>query len=327
MPKTHVFIDTNVFLSFFAYTNDDIEELKTLVGLIKNKQITLYLTQQVCREFRRNREGKILSAVQEFKRLTLPGLPRLLSHYPKVDTYLKGVKSLKEFHNELIERVRKDALAEELPADKLFAALIAAAPPIKAGDADLKAARERTEQTDPPGKDGSLGDRLNWELLLANVPAEADIHVVSKDGDFASSIDEAKPHPALLAEWKERKNASFYLHTELRAFLATHFPDIKVATDVEKRDAINQLKDSGSFERTHTAIAKLTEFVDLLTAAEVDELVEAGLSNSQIRWIGTDVDVSCFYRKIVEPRIDKYSEDRQKEIAITFGLADAEGVE
>jgi hypothetical protein len=106
----------------------------------------------------------------------MPGLPRLVAHYPEVDTYLKTVKSLKKFHNDLIERAKKDALAEELPADKLFSALMAVSSPIKADKDDLKAARERTERNDPPGKEGSFGDRLNWELLLAYVPNGADIH-------------------------------------------------------------------------------------------------------------------------------------------------------
>jgi predicted nucleic acid-binding protein len=123
--QIHVFIDTNVFLSFFAYTNDDIEELKKLVGLIKNKKIALYLTEQVCSEFNRNRESKILQALEEFGKISMPGLPRLMAHYPNVDKYHKAVKSLKTFHNNLIEHTKKDALAEELPADKLFSALIA----------------------------------------------------------------------------------------------------------------------------------------------------------------------------------------------------------
>jgi len=75
--RIHVFIDTTVFLSFFAYTNDDIEELKKLVGLIKNKKIALYLTDQVCCEFNRNRESKILQALADFGKLSIPGLPRL----------------------------------------------------------------------------------------------------------------------------------------------------------------------------------------------------------------------------------------------------------
>jgi len=247
-----------------------------------------------------------------------------MAHYPNVDKYQKAVKSLKTFHNKLIERAKKDALAEELPADKLFSALIAVSSPIKATKDDLKAARERTERNDPPGKEGSFGDRLNWELLLAHVPEGADIHIVSKDGDFASSIDGTKPHPVLLKEWKSINKAELYLHTELRTFLAAHFPDIKVATDIEKRNAINRLKESGSFERTHAAISKLAEFADLLTAAEVDELVEAALENSQIRWIGTDPDVSVFFQKIVEPRLGKYPKERQAEIATVFELSDDE---
>jgi hypothetical protein len=101
----------------------------------------------------------------------MPALPRLVAHYPKVDTYQKAVKSLKKFHNDLIERAKKDALAEELPADKLFSALIVVSSPIKAKrQLILEAARDRTERNDPPGKEGSFGDRLNWELLLAHVP-------------------------------------------------------------------------------------------------------------------------------------------------------------
>jgi hypothetical protein len=68
----------------------------------------------------------------------------------------------------------------------------------------------------------------------------------------------------------------------------------------------------------------LAEFADLLTATEIDELVEAALENSQIHWIGTDPDVSAFFQKIVEPRLDKYPKERQAEIANVFGLSENE---
>jgi len=51
---------------------------------------------------------------------------------------------------------------------------------------------------------------------------------------------------------------------------------------------------------------------------------EAALENSQIRWIGTDPDVSAFFQKIVEPRLDKYPKERQAEIAMVFELSDDE---
>jgi hypothetical protein len=185
---------------------------------------------------------------------------------------------------------------------------------------DLARARLRTERNDPPGKAGSFGDRLNWELLLDHAPPQTDMHIVSKDGDFSSSIDAAQPHPVLAKEWKNEIGGALYLHTELGAFIAAHFPDIKVATDIERRDAINALSNSGSFASTHFAIAKLNSFVDLLTAPEIDELVEAAFKNGQVGWIGKDDDVQDFFSKIVPLRWEKYSKERRDEIADAFGL-------
>jgi hypothetical protein len=321
MAVIHAFIDTNIFLSFFAYTNDDIEELKKLVGLIKNDKIDLYLTKQACREFARNREAKIIQALGEFGKIGLPGLPRLMTHYSKGGVYSKAVKDLKKIHNDLVVKAKADAFAEEFPADKLFAAIMSAEDPIDEDDADLKEARLRTERNDPPGKVGSFGDRLNWELLLAHAPAGTDMHIISKDGDFSSSIDASKPHPVLAKEWKSEIGGTLYLHTELGAFIAAHFSDIKLATDIERRDAINALANSGSFASTHSAIAKLNSFVDLLTAPEIDELVEVASKNGQVGWIGKDPDVQMFFSKILPLRWEKYSKERREQIGEMFGLS------
>jgi hypothetical protein len=193
--------------------------------------------------------------------------------------------------------------------------------PIAENEGDLLNARLRTERNDPPGKAGSFGDRLNWELLLSNAPVETDMHIVSKDGDFGSSIDATKPHPVLAKEWKNANGGNLQLHTELGAFIATHFPDIKLATDIERRDAKNALAASRSFASTHLAIAGLNSFVDLLTAPEIDELVEVAIKNGQIGWIGKDPDVQECFSKIVPLRWEKYSAERRKEIAEIFGLS------
>lgn len=321
MAAIHVFIDTNIFLSFFAYTNDDIEELKKLVGLIKNKKIELYLTLQACREFDRNREAKILQALGEFGKLSLPGLPRLMSHYSKGGLYSKSVKDLKKLHNDLVVKAKADALAEEFPADKLFAAIKNVESPIEEDQEELLAARLRTERNDPPGKAGSFGDRLNWEMLLSTAPENTDMHVVSKDGDFSSSIDATKPHPVLAKEWASENGGKLYLHTELGAFIAAHFPDIKVATDIERRDAINSLAGSGSFASTHFAIAKLMAFIHLLTAPEIDELVEIAQKNGQVGWIAKDSDVRSFFSEVLPLRWEKYSKEKREELSEMFGLS------
>ena len=47
----HLFIDTNVYLKFYHYSNDDLEELNKLLVLLDNEKLELYLPEQVINEF------------------------------------------------------------------------------------------------------------------------------------------------------------------------------------------------------------------------------------------------------------------------------------
>ena len=114
------------------------------------------------------------------------------------------------------------------------------------------------------------------------------------------------------------KHGGLYLHGLLGGFLSTHFPNIKLATDIERREAIDELITSTSFQRTHAAVARLKEFSNVLGPGEIDELIEAGLNNSQISWIGSDGDVQEFFRTIIGSRFENYPLERQQAIKATF---------
>ncbi len=62
----NLFIDTNIYLSFYHFTSDDLEELRKLIVAIHEKRIKLYVTSQLRDEFRRNREIKIADALKLF---------------------------------------------------------------------------------------------------------------------------------------------------------------------------------------------------------------------------------------------------------------------
>ncbi len=51
---------------------------------------------------------------------------------------------------------------------------------------------------------------------------------------------------------------------------------------------------------THWAITQIDPFFDALTLDDANELIEAGLTNSQIRWIASDEDVSNFYARLID---------------------------
>ena len=62
-----VFIDTNVLLSFYRFTSDDLDELRKLTEAIKVGAITFALPEQVKQEFWRNRESKIAEALTRLR--------------------------------------------------------------------------------------------------------------------------------------------------------------------------------------------------------------------------------------------------------------------
>lgn len=78
----NLFIDTNVFLSFFHLSNDDLEEIHKLAVLIDKGDVTLWLTEQVKNEFKRNRESKISDAVKKLKeQKSKPQFPQICKDY------------------------------------------------------------------------------------------------------------------------------------------------------------------------------------------------------------------------------------------------------
>ena len=59
----NIFIDTNVYLSFYHLSSDDLEELKKLVVLAREGKVVLLLPEQVIDEFRRNRAANLRSVL------------------------------------------------------------------------------------------------------------------------------------------------------------------------------------------------------------------------------------------------------------------------
>ncbi len=299
-PNLHLFIDTNILLSFYAYTNDDVEELRKLISLIKTKQLKLYLTEQVKDEFNRNRETKLRESLKEFRKpVPSGGVPRFMENYPSIKAYEASRQSLLKSQDDAIRAAMKEAEQGSIAADTLFRDLTTEAGIIEITSKVYNAAIRRMQLGNPPGKEKSLGDRINWEILLAEVTDKVDLHIVSKDGDFGSPLLPA-PNSFLVEEWYRKKMSNLFLHDQLKPLLNQYFPGIKLAIDAEKRVAIERLKTSGSFASTHSAIRGLTPFLDVLTSEDIHELVTAAEVNPQITWITSDADVRGFYSKLLE---------------------------
>lgn len=215
----NLFLDTNVWLGLYHSTQEELEDLYRLSAWVGEGRITLYVTDQVVDELERNREGQVAEVV----RLLLeeePGepLPQLCRWYPEHGEMEEALRLYQEARDRLIARLAADTAARALPADQLLADLFPKARRIAVADEIFERARRRFDRGNPPGKEGSYGDAVHWECLLAAVPDGEDLVFVTEDRDFRSRLDERALAPFLAAEWRRRKGSEVRFFRRLSAF-------------------------------------------------------------------------------------------------------------
>lgn len=295
----NLFIDTNVLLTFYHFSGEDLEELKRLSVLIKAKKARLFVPGQVGDEFRRNREAKIADAIGSLREQKLPArYPRFCQDYAEYAEMCELQKQYEKSRSALIDKVLADSAGKSLKADGIIDELLSRGETVIVTAALLDLARIRIDLGNPPGKSGSLGDAVNWECLLDAVPDGEELHFITDDRDYASPLYRETFNEFLLDEWRARKGSDLVSYRRLSAFFAAKFPKIKLASEIEKELLIQELAASGTFRQTHSLVAKLSKWPDF-TVDQASAILNAAVNNSQVGWIASDYDV----RRLLESAI------------------------
>lgn len=294
-----LFIDTNIFLSFYEFTTDDLEELKKLSTMLAKGELTLLLPTQVVDEFWRNRDERIAAGVSHVRKLagrrSYPRLFQGLGEYDKVRA-LEDQSDL--LHKALLSKAELGGRNRGFPADALISDLFESAKQIQVTPVHVDRARGRRELGRPPGKKNSLGDAVNWEAILATAPSGEDLHFVTGDNDWLSPVAQTDFNSYLSDEWQKKKESKVIYYPLLSRFFAQHYPDIKLEADVGVELLIKDLAESGSFASTHSAIEELQRIVDF-TPRQVVDICNAYINNEQVQRIMIDDDVEAFIRRII----------------------------
>lgn len=310
----HVFIDTNIFLSFYHYSNDELDALHDVFANHEHGSATVYVTEQVRDEFVRNRDNKIKDALKKFNDSKLnPQFPSFMKGYEEYEKIRELAKEVKKLNKEILKKVNKQISEEKLPADELIANIFEESSVTKITRKRFSAARMRVSRGNPPGKNGSVGDALNWEILLEKVPEGNDVHIVSADGDFYSNLNEHRPNDFLVKEWESRKDANVFVYHALSEFTKEHFDGVAFSYDKDKEELIEKLGRSGNFARTHDLIGKLEKY-QYFSIKEVKRILDAAVENDQFGWIVTDCDVSDFLNKHAVPRFSDLNDEEHRKI-------------
>jgi len=276
--QLNLFIDTNILLGFYRYSKDDLAKLGELEDLIvKTKDVNLIVTSQQVDEFYRNRDKVIVDAVKELN--TTISIPKLFSGHKDYKQIRKQAAMIKTE----VERVKDETLVAakdgKLKADGIIARLFENAIKIDA-DIVLKAKR-RMAVGNPPGKNGSIGDAINWELLLQTVPADADLHIVSQDGDFSSALDKDKLNSFLQREWDSGRIGKIHFYETLNALFKVKFKHITLMGEYVKDDLIRQLGQSRSFDDSRDIIEKMVR-MGSFSEKQVNDIFIAATDNFQV---------------------------------------------
>jgi PIN domain len=290
--------------------------LKKLAALIDSKEILLFLPNQVKDEFTRNRSAKIADALSKLRNAQFKlSFPVFAKDYKEYGELRELMKKADETHAALLNKIMEEAVGQQLGADKVVSELFDKAKAIPCTDELYLKALKRVRLGNPPGKDGSMGDAVNWESLLSDVPNGEHIYVVSGDRDFRSQLIEREVNEFLEDEWWDRKQSYVHLYSKMSDFFKAKFPSIKLASEVERDLLIQKLAVSGSFATTHILIGRLMAYSEF-APAQVDQLVQIAKSNNQVHWIISDSDVHGFYLSLLE----KYGKIIPEDAAV--GLAD-----
>lgn len=310
----HVFIDTNILLNFFHFSKDELDALNNLFASHEHGAASVHLTAQVCQEFKRNRENKIKDALKRFKEVKFSAqLPSFMKGYEEYNAIRRLSAELQQLSKSIMEKAEADIASRNLQADRLIKDIFTKSAIIETTPDIFSVASMRMAIGNPPGKNGSIGDAINWTVLLQSVPEEEDLHVISEDGDYYSSINEDAAHPFLEEEWKEKKKSTLRVYRTLSGFIREHFDGVAFSFDKTKEALIESLFSSSSFASTHHLVGKL-EAYSYFSLNEVEKILSAVTDNNQFGWIVTDSDVSDFLNRVAVPLLDGLSDPEHKDI-------------
>lgn len=304
-----VFIDTNIFLNFFDFSSEDLDELTKIAVLQTTKGIEIILTQQVLDEFRRNREQKIQNALKKFEEVDFSSFPQMIKPYPEYSDLQAKKREFQKIKKDILDKINSDKTTKSLKADTVIDQIFATVQLIKLSDGIYERARRRRSLGNPPGKKSdSIGDEVNWESLLAFTQTDEilaikqggnDLHLITSDRDWASKFNPNVADPYLVDEWSRITGGELFLYKQLSDFTTKHFPEIDLVTETRKQQLINDLCGSFNYAESHSILDKLSR-EDAFNPAQVNAILDAYKNNNQIYWIIADDDVLDFLSQLVD---------------------------
>ena len=183
-------IDTNIYLDFYRSTKDAIQLLSEL-----SKHFDKVIpTDQIIQEFEWNREVVIKTMKKSFE--SESKLDNISSSYlknlPEFAALVSDQKDYQQRRKEVITAI--DTILKSPEKDPVYSFFADMVSTCRANDAILhttdeifQKAQKRKLVGNPPTSSGfSIGDEINWEIVLANV--KDNVILIGRDNTYTSNF-------------------------------------------------------------------------------------------------------------------------------------------
>ena len=295
----NVFIDTNLYLDFYRMGQDKLDELNKVFALHEYGKLKIWLPELLKNEFWRNRSKVVSDNIKGIEKDYKPSLSNIFRQHEDQKEFIRIVSETNKLKNKILLDIQQQFKNETLSADLVIKKIFAAAEIINADEATIDKGKRRFDLGNPPGKNKSYGDAVNWECLLSAIPDGEDIYLITEDSDYKSPFVKDNINEYLKHEWKKKKNSEPYIYARLSQFIKEHFPQANNLADMEVNFTIAELEKSASFASTHRIVAKLLKF-KTFKQEQIIEIVKIYLNNDQVNYIIKDQDVKDLAEMIIK---------------------------
>jgi rRNA-processing protein FCF1 len=304
----NVFIDTNMLLNFYRFHKDDLEELEKIFALHQYGKVKIWMPKLIKDEFWRNR-GKVVSEhIQTITEGNKFNIPNIIKKHEKINELQQAYKEFNKLRSEILNSIENEFVEENLPADLVIKQMLENSQVIEATPERIARGMQRFNLGNPPGKNKSYGDAVNWICLLEALPEGETLYLISQDGDYKSDYIKNSINEFLRHEWQTRKRSDIIIYTRLSEFTSKHFPQANKLAELETNILIDELADSGSFSSSHAVVARLNTISEF-SVTQIESILTSYVKNKQVRWIASDTDMREFAEKLIEKVSDDFNQE------------------
>ncbi len=175
----------------------------------------------------------------------------------------KALSRASELKKKLIDAITTQIKSKSLKADKLINEIFSISKPIDITEVVFSRAKRRFDIGNPPGKNNSYGDAINWETLLETVPESENLYFIARDKDYISAIDINDFSSFLRDEWKTKKKSDIIYYDFLSKFLKDNFVKTKITEEeVKKERTVAEQEPSGSLNDSYDYSPELQRIIE-----------------------------------------------------------------